>query len=1438
MSTSELTALAMRMGLEGNELRIWLEEREARAREAEREARAADREARKEKRELEAECQKTLQLRLRLAEVEGARESASSDQSREVRGPCNVNPHNFIPGFNENRDDLDAYLKRFENVATGQEWPKEKWATALSLCLSGEALKVFGRLSPEEALDYDKTKLALLQRFRFTAEGYREKFRNSKPQDGETGKQYATRLTSFFDRWVEMSKTEKEYSSVRDLIVAEQFLNQCHNRVALFVREKNCRKLEEIAEAADNFLEAQRQSNLLVFRDKSENGSSGKCGSTAGKSSTRCFVCDKTGHRAADCRARTRQPYCDYCHKTGHDIKACTRKQNVTKKSSCIWSQEEKTGEVEDVSADKKEENVASAVNTQLKSTKHHMPVLQGLIFGKAASVLRDTGSNTMVVRRSLVPDEAMTGAMATLFLADGSRITVPEAKVEIFSPYFSGTSVVKCMTSPLYDIIVGNVPGARAVDDPDEKWEKKRAETKLEPSGVTDNSPEKKDHRLKSSLGSIRSTRVQPDSAAIHVSSLKMNRRDLEAAQAEDKTLESCKNKVGQVFYGRGSTQCSFIMEKSLLYRNYRLSSGKLVQQLVVPLKLRSQVLKMAHEGLMSGHQGITRTIDRVLGSFYWPGVQEDIKRYVRSCDTCQRMYPKSKVGKAPLGKMPLIDTPFERVAVDIIGPLKPVSNRGNKYILTMVDFATRYPDAVALPAIDSATVTEGLVEMFSRVGFPREVLCDQASCFTSDLMREVNDLLAIKHLSSTPYHPMCNGLVERFNGTLKQMLRKLCQEDPKSWDRLLAPLLFAYREVPQASMGFSPFELIYGRYVRGPLNLLKELWTEEKIEEEVKTTYGYVLDLRDRLEKTLKLAHENLMRARRNQKYYYDRGSKKRQLKVGDRALILLPTTANKLLMQWKGPFPVIGKKGEYDYWLDLGHETKLFHINMLKRYEDRQPDPIPQTASFVVMKEEDTDTPLPTCTVKPAAGVEAIPIGKGLEEDKRTELGNILNDYQDVFSEIPGKTNLLECKLHLTTSEPINTPQYPLPLAMKEVVEQEVQDMLKLGVIERSNSPYNSPLVLIKKPDNTYRTCVDFRRINEILVSDAEPIPRTDIMFTEVGTRRYFSKFDLTKGYWQVPLAQASRPITAFSTQSGHFQFIYMPFGIKTASAVFTRLMRTLLQGIGNVVHYIDDVLVATNTWEEHVDTLQLFLQKVRESGLTIKPQKCEIAVESIVFLGHRLGGGTIQPVETTVAKIARAPLPDTKKQLRSFLGLAGYYRDLIPQYAEKARLLTQLTRKMEKNKIGWTSETEAAFDRLKEALASRPVVKAPDPTRVFVLRTDASNTCIGAVLMQEHEGVLHPVSYASRQLLHREMNYSTIERECLALVWAVEKFHIFLYGTEFIVQTDHQPLQYLAKAKHLNSRVLRWSLALQEYTFHIQHLKGSDNAGADFMSRLQP
>ena len=221
----------------------------------------------------------------------------------------------------------------------------------------------------------------------------------------------------------------------------------------------------------------------------------------------------------------------------------------------------------------------------------------------------------------------------------------------------------------------------------------------------------------------------------------------------------------------------------------------------------------------------------------------------------------------------MPLIDEPFERVAVDIVGPISPVSERGNRFIVTMVDYATRYPEAVALKSIEAHRVAEALVDVFTRVGIPREILTDQGTQFTSGVMREVSRLLSIRQLTTTPYHPSCNGLVERFNGSLKTMLKRLCVEKPRDWDRYIGPLLFAYRETPQSSLGFAPFELLYGRNVRGPMTILKELWSGDVETSEVKTTYEYVLDLRNRIEATCKLAQEELKKSASRYKRYYDR-------------------------------------------------------------------------------------------------------------------------------------------------------------------------------------------------------------------------------------------------------------------------------------------------------------------------------------------------------------------------------------------------------------------------------------------------------------------------------------------------------------------------------------------------------------------------------------
>ena len=349
----------------------------------------------------------------------------------------------------------------------------------------------------------------------------------------------------------------------------------------------------------------------------------------------------------------------------------------------------------------------------------------------------------------------------------------------------------------------------------------------------------------------------------------------------------------------------------------------------------------------------------------FWWPGLHGDVTRFCRSCDICQRTVARGRTAVVPLGRMPVIDVPFDRVAVDLIGPIFPAAERGQRYILTVMDYATRYPEAIALKDIQTETVAEALLEVFTRLGVPREILSDQGSQFLSGVMKEVSRLLSINRIVTTPYHPICNGLVERFNGTLKQMLKKLCAEKPKDWDRFLGPLLFAYREARQESLGFSPFELLYGRTVRGPMQILKELWTQEDVEQETKTTYQYVVDLKQRLEETCEFAPQELMKAQGNQRKYYNRKSKQRTFKAGDKVLVLRPTDNNKLLMQWKGPFTILARVRENDYRLKLGGKERTYHAKLLKLYNDREvtEDPVEIIGAVVLepIDKEETDADL---------------------------------------------------------------------------------------------------------------------------------------------------------------------------------------------------------------------------------------------------------------------------------------------------------------------------------------------------------------------------------------------------------------------------------------------------------------------------------------------
>ena len=350
-----------------------------------------------------------------------------------------------------------------------------------------------------------------------------------------------------------------------------------------------------------------------------------------------------------------------------------------------------------------------------------------------------------------------------------------------------------------------------------------------------------------------------------------------LKKAQAIDGNLANIRSRVksGKVTVSRGLNrgQTKFVERKDLLYREFT-KGNKVTLQLVVPEGFREKVMRLAHETLMSGHLGTKKTLDRVVAEFFWPGICGDVARFCKSCDICQRTIQKGRVSKAPLGKLPLINTPFKRVAVDIVGPIEPRSEKRNR-----IDHDRLCNEiAVALPSIETERVAEAFVEMFSRVGIPDEMLTDCGSQFTAEVMKEFSRLLSLQQLTTTPYHPMCNSLVERFHATMKQMLRRMCAERPKDWDKYLPALLFSIREVPQESLGFSPFELLYGRSVRGPMAILRELWYGEVNDEQVLSTYQYVIELRECLGQTCQLARENLKKVQFKQKTYYDKRARSR--------------------------------------------------------------------------------------------------------------------------------------------------------------------------------------------------------------------------------------------------------------------------------------------------------------------------------------------------------------------------------------------------------------------------------------------------------------------------------------------------------------------------------------------------------------------------------
>ena len=1439
-----------RMRLE--ELRIKLEaderEREREERERERKLQEARMKLEADERERERQLEKLrLENEVKLAEVK--REETLGQAQPYVGRP----DKNFkLPDFDESKMDIDTYLKQFERAAAWLQWPKETWNMRLSVHLKGEARNVFDTMREDDVDNYPLLKESLLKFFKLTPATYRKKFLLCRKEENETFPQMLARLELYFQRWLTLAETPSTFEALRELLLTEQLYSACSKELALFVRERKPKTALAAAEHAETYLDVRRAERVRQ-QTQPANQSDWRGGKKKKKDGDgKPPASNETEDSKVKGEGTTRSAEhvtCFHCRQKGHYRRECPDKDKPAKQASLTLSP------------------------SRVAAVGCYNPEVEGEVNGKTVTILRDTGAEISLVNARLVSvtEPALKEVIIVGVRGEGGKY--PVHLVEIDTPFWKGRVEAAVMDD--LNVQAGLVLGNSIVDENGDSHAVSvlRKEPLFSASAVTTRSQARREEKGQ-----------QP----LRIGETGLGQVDLAKEQRDDSSLNrffKLAEEGDAVKTGRQGT-VKFSVKGGYLRREFRGKDGEFVQ-IVVPQKLREKVMTLAHDTPMAGHLGGKKTLDRIWRHFYWPGMCADVRRWCASCERCQRTTPKGLTKKVPLGEMPIVEEPFRRVAADLIGPISPPSDRKHRFILVVVDYATRYPEATPLKNIDAETVAEALWTMWTRVGVPAEILTDNGSQFVGGTMQEVNRLLAMKGLRCAPFHAQCNGLCEKYNGTLKQMLRRLCGDRPQDWDRYIPALLFAYREVPQESLGYSPFELLYGRAVRGPLQILKELWTKPAISEEVRTPSEYVLDLRERITDVCEIAHANLREARKRQATLFNKKAKERSFAVGSRVLLLLPTKHNKLEMEWRGPYQVLERVGNLDYRIDVRGKAKLYHANMLKQFVERVEPGKSGSVSAVraekpagsadscgipvaadgegllspsllgcgvgegsvmtavvgvasVVDDEDSEAAggIPVLSTVRKEGPADVHIDSELSTKQKKEVLELCRQFDSTLTDIPGRTSLLEFTIEMEDPRPIFVKPYPLPFAKAEVVKKEVDSMLRLGVIERAASPYNSPTVLVAKPDGSVRYCQDFREINRKVVFDGEPLPDPELLFSKVSKARYFSKVDLSKGYWQLVVRKKDRPITAFSTPRGQFQWCVMPFGISTAVAVFSRMMRLLLEPLGrdDILNFMDDCLVATETWEAHLEALKTLFRRLKETGLTARPTKCYLGYRELDYLGHRIGHGCVWPEPGKVEKIRTARRPETKKELRSTLGLFGYYRKFIPSYAAIALPLTDLTRKKLPEKLQWTSECEIAFQTLKEKLCSEPILRLPDVTRPFTLRTDASGKRLGATLLQEHDGTLFPVSFDSKKLTPAEMNYSTVERECLGIVRGVRKFEVYLYGQKFTLETDQASLQYLRKAKHDNSRLMRWALFLQNFTFVVRAIPGKENVVADYLSRF--
>lgn len=1371
----------------------------------------------------------------------------------------------LVPQFRE--AEVDSYFGVFERIASALNWSKEVWPLLLQCKLTGKAQEVCATLSLEDSLNYDIMKVAILRAYELVPEAYRQRFRGHKKTPSQSFVEFAREKGVLFDKWCASSKVT-DFKTLRELLLVEEFKNCVPERVVVYLNEQKVSSLSQASVCADEFALTHKNVFTTVRSDKTAsvplvNQSRSKTTFPKPKEDRECFYCHKFGHLIADCHVLKRK-----------------QQSSVTKS----------VGFVKAVNGDN--------VECEYKLDASYEPfVTEGLIsiMGKSAEqikikILRDTGTTQSFVVAGVLPfsEQTFCGSNVLVQGIEMGCVKVPLHQVHLQSDLCTGlvkVGVRECLPVKGVDFILGNdlaggkvFPVLEVFDNPviDQADELTERYPEIFPvCAVTRAQAKKEVFDLSNSfIAPIFTTNVLPSiegkaidessPVSLHCLKLPVTREKIISAQKADSTLQKCFSAVVSLEEAQ-KRKSAYFVDKDLLMRNWCPnikddSEWSVVYQVVVPSNYRQHVLSLAHDHDLSGHLGITKTYNRILRHFFWPRLKTDVVHFCRTCHTCQISgKPNQVIPPAPLIPIPVVGEPFEHVIIDCVGPL-PRTKNGNQFLLTIMCSATRFPEAIPLRKITAPVVIKALVKFFSTFGLPKIVQSDQGSNFLSKLFSQVMTTLNISHRVASAYHPESQGALERFHQTLKAMLKKYCLDTSKDWDEGVPLVLFAAREAVQESLGFSPAELVFGHAVRGPLKMLKEKILSTELSSKT-NVLDYVSKFRERLHKACAVARESLASAQEHMKHHFDRKSVQRYFQEGDQVLVLLPVVGSSLSARFSGPYNVLRKLSDTDYVVctpDRKRKSRVCHVNMLKAYHKREsphvevpavstsvPDTLATVCSGVSTPCADVEddgvvfrhTHQQCARLKNSEVLSELPAHLShLSDEQRDDIMHLINNFPNLFNDVPSRTTVLEHDINVGDATPLKQHAYRVNATKRAVMRDEVDYLLKYGFAKYSYSPWSSPCLLVPKSDGTVRFCTDYRKVNAVTIADCFPLPRMEDCVDNLGTARYVSKLDLLKGYWQVPLTSRASDISAFVTPDNFAQYSVMAFGMRNAPATFQRLISIVLSGIPNCNAYLDDLVVYSTDWSEHVSLLNTVFERLAKASLTLNLAKCEFAQATITYLGKEVGQGQVRPIDAKVTAISEFPIPTTRRELRRFLGMAGYYRSFCKNFSVIAQPLTSLL--SPSCQFRWSDECQYAFVSIKALLCSAPVLRAPDLSSEFKLEVDASAVGAGAVLLQEDEnGVDHPVCYFSRKFNKHQLNYSTIEKEALALLMALQNFDVYVGSSYYPVTvfTDHNPLVFLSRMYNQNQRLMRWSLIAQNYNLVIKHKKGVENVFADALSR---